>query len=138
MHGKLVPRHVLLLQQSGVRNGARADNEEGGREIFLVQILEKTRGVGGGAIIVRQAPGELVRARDDVSVARAATAGPPATARVGNCLRVGGTSAGLRDRDIGDGDTRVLNFLDPLLYLRRVGWRGLVKRRIVGRVDANN
>ena len=52
MYGNLVLRHVLLLQEGGVRDDTRADHEEGRLEVGGVEEVEKVTGVQCGTIVV--------------------------------------------------------------------------------------
>jgi len=116
--GDLMTRHVLGLESCGIRDCAAADNEEGGVDALLVQILQKIRGVRGWAIIEGGAPGELVGAGNDVGRATAVTAGPPASPRGGGIGRgawVGWTTTEDGRGDVRDGDVRALDRVDPSL-----------------------
>ena len=79
----LMTRHVLGLESRRIRDGTAADNEKGGVNVFLVQILQKIRGVRGWTIIEGGAPGELVGTGNDVCRSTAVATGPPASPRGG-------------------------------------------------------
>ena len=113
-------------------SNTRADSEEGRLEVVLVQVVEKVGCVQGRAIVVGKTPSELGGAARDVGITDATTASPPATARVACKLRVCGAPSGLGGLEVGDGDARRVDLLDPLLNLRGVGGRGLIESWVVG------
>lgn len=132
VHRDLVTGEVLLLEERGVGERARADDEEGGLEVVLVEVVEEVRGIGRGAVVVGQAPGELVGAADDVGRAGAPAAGPPAALRVvRDGAGVSGAPAGDGGGESGDRDARVLDVLDPLQDLGGVRRGRLVERGVV-------
>ena len=100
---------------------------------MLVEVLEKVRGIVGRTVIVCQAPGVLRWAIGDVLGLGATTTCPPATGCIGGKLGVSAATARLCGLEVRDLNARVLDLLDPLLNLRRVGRRSPVQGRIVGR-----
>lgn len=69
VHRELVARHVLCLDHFRARNDARADEEKGGLELLLVQVVQEERSVRGGSVVERGAPGALVGTLGDVCLA---------------------------------------------------------------------
>jgi hypothetical protein len=138
MDSNLVTLEVFFLKKGRVRDDTRADDEKGGLEVNLVQIVKEIRRVRSRAIVICETPGVLLRAGGDIGFARATTARPPTDAWVGCRLRVRRASTSNSRRIIGDLDTRCLNFLNPLQHLRgiRRWWR--VKGRVVARQQSGN
>ena len=96
----------------------------------MVEVLQEVGGVGSRAIIMRHSPVKFLWARNYIRIRCATSACPPATVRVVEEGRVSGTTSGLRRSEVGNLDTRLSDFLDPLLDLRGVCRRGLVKSGI--------
>ena len=108
VHTDLVPTHVFRLQGMRELENPRANGKECRLELLLIQVLKitrllkeitsiygtktdlkKVRGIECRSIIVGQSPVHCLRAGDDVRIARTTTACPPATGRVGHCVRIG-------------------------------------------------
>ena len=68
--GDLVTACVLGLERLRSRQDSRANDEEGRLEVDLVQVVKQDGGVWRRSIIVRQTPGELVRALGDIGFPR--------------------------------------------------------------------
>ena len=64
--GNLVAGQVLVLEDLRARDGSRANDEEGRGEVVVVEVLEEARRVGRRSVIVRETPGVLRWALDDV------------------------------------------------------------------------
>lgn len=135
MHGDLMALEVLRLDKGGTGDDAGADGEERPLDSLLVEIRKQVGRVGRRAVIVRQTPVVLCRASRDIVVALAASARPPATSRVLGRLGVVRTAAKVGGSEVGDGDTGVLDLLDPLLDFVGIQRGRLVKRRIVLRTQ---
>ena len=141
MDSKLVAGHVLYLHERRVGDCARADNEECGVQVLLIEILQQFGGVETGAIIISQTPSQLIRTICYISLSDTTTTSPPAGTRlrrVSSRRRVSLATTRQVDRNIRDNNARLLNFLDPLLDLGGVGRRRPIKRRIVGRGECGN
>lgn len=72
-------------------------------------------------------PVKLLGTRDHIGISCATSTCPPATVGVTDKGWIGSTSSRLRWRDVRDLDTRLGDFLNPLLDLRRICRRRLVK-----------
>lgn len=129
MHSDLVLLHVLVLKDIGIRNYTGADDEEGGLEIVLAQVLQKICGRTGTVsrtsavlrtrtIIVSETPGELVRTGSDILWGDTTTTCPPTDASICGSCRVCRTATKNSGSDIRDYNTRVGDLLNPLLHLR--------------------
>lgn len=131
VNGNLVLRHVLVLEESGVRDRTRADDEERSLQVDGVEVVKKITGVQSGTVVVGETPGHLVWALFNVVIGLATTAGPPATGGVGSSRSVRRAAAICSGgSEVGDINARSRDLLDPLLNLRRV--RGGELRRESG------
>lgn len=104
---------ILGLRQIRVVVHPRADQEERRLELVGVEEVEQPRRILARAVVVRDAPRELVRALGDVGVAGASSAGPPAAGGVGRLL---GARRAVAVDGFGEvGDVCVLDLIEPLL-----------------------
>lgn len=128
--GNLMSRYVLGDKHLRSRDDSRPDDEEGGRQIVLVQIVEQDGRVRRRSIIVGETPVVLVGTGNDIGRSSATTTRPPTSRRILDGLRRveartgGGTKLGnIAEIELGQ----------PRLDLGRVYGRNPVQRRVSGR-----
>lgn len=92
MDGNLVLVHILSLQDRGERDNTRADDEERGLELFLIEVVEQLGGVESWAIIIGQTPMFSLRTLDNIGLTRATAASPPASVRIGSSSGISRTT----------------------------------------------
>jgi hypothetical protein len=114
----------------------RPHDEESRLKLLGIEEGEKVTSVKGWTIIIGESPSIFVWAGRDVNRASTTTTSPPAAIGIiSDSLGVSRTTTRNSRRDVGDGDTRTSDIVNPLLNFRGVSRRGLVQRRIVGRVQ---
>ena len=133
VHGNVMLRHILALEEERGGNCARANDKEGGLEGMLVQIAQEIGSVKGRSVVIRETPGVLGWARRDVSATNAPTTRPPTTVGICNSSGVGwaaSSNSGIKVRDLNAGR---LNLGNPLLNLWAVSGRNSVELGVISR-----
>jgi len=132
VHGNMVLRHVLALEEGGEGNGARTNDKKRGLERLLVKVRQEVRSVERRTVVVGKTPGVPCGARGDIGVANTTTTRPPTAIGICDSVRVSWASTSYSRVEGWNLNAGCLDLGNPLLDLRRVGGRNSIKRRVIG------
>lgn len=88
VNGKLVSGHIFSLKDVWTRDSPRANYEESRLQLDVIHVVQQICSVVRWPVVEADTPGEFIGAADDIGLASASSASPPATTRISSKSRV--------------------------------------------------